>query len=498
MDSSGDVVAVGYEYAQKTGKKSARLVRMSPFGHVSCAAAGVCGAKSWTACADGNACTTDNCLASLGCTHAVAANKHCPISGLCATSARCSSAGQCVNTPNGKLFTVQGGGGKEALPATIDAWEAKPGTIRLQYATIPGFHVGTEAGAGTYSFNASKCGPMSQLGARDFGGEEVMVWGDGKSGSTLANRAGFCLHTRYSFGYVPNDGGKWRPSMGVTGGVASAAAADLAQDGSYWLLARLKTKSEQILVGRASAAGALLWQKPFSSSTGRAVPQDVAAHGNGGAFVAYDTGSSSRGAVFAVTNSGGVSWSYSDKGSAVSHLNAIVSTKDGGCIAAGAWSQPGAIGQWTTRLSLAGKVMWSQRPPIADGVSWQSIAASGEVFIVAGSRLDKGLSSPVVAQIGGDGASHWLRANTSINGTINRHGIRVQPDGGLLLLGTSKQGTLQRALAQRANRWGYSDCSLAGGCFAPKPADCDDGDKCTIDSCSAKAGCHHTKIPGCS
>ena len=80
------------------------VMRVSPFGHHSCDAAGKCAAITAKECDDGNACTIDLCDAAKGCVHTDAHGQPCIDGNPCALESLCDGK-TCKAEPNGRLFT---------------------------------------------------------------------------------------------------------------------------------------------------------------------------------------------------------------------------------------------------------------------------------------------------------------------------------------------------------------------------------------------------------
>jgi hypothetical protein len=98
----------------------------------------------------------------------------------------------------------------------------------------------------------------------------------------------------------------------------------------------------------------------------------------------------------------------------------------------------------------------------------------------------------ILSRFRGDGQLFWTatygKGTYQTIGDMKRFGT-----GGYVLTGTTSSGGV---LVVRTDAWGNSNCTLSGKCADMKESDCEDGNDCTIDMCSAlNNGCYHSLFP---
>ncbi len=89
----------------------------------------------------------------------------------------------------------------------------------------------------------------------------------------------------------------------------------------------------------------------------------------------------------------------------------------------------------------------------------------------------------VLATFGGSLHDAFLGATAMANGHIVAAGINKSTGKGF-----------GDAWALRLDAFGNQGCAKSGPCFAKGAAACDDGSPCTVDSCSAAAGCSYLAV----
>ena len=187
-------------------------------------------------------------------------------------------------------------------------------------------------------------------------------------------------------------------------------------------------------------------------------------------------------------------------------LMAITPTSDGGLTAAGtALDGKGQSRLWILATANDGKEAWRRFLP-ADAGSFtvrQLQVAPGDDLLIAGSRIDSGISKLWVSRRTREGLDLWSRTYTFDDRpaiAANRALLRAS-SGELSLTGTAKSAGGIDALLVRADPWGASSCTESGLCQAKKESDCDDNKAATSDVCSPvagadkTAGCQHPIVP---
>ena len=73
-------------------------------------------------------------------------------------------------------------------------------------------------------------------------------------------------------------------------------------------------------------------------------------------------------------------------------------------------------------------------------------------------------------------------------------GLVSLPDGFALLGRKNPKNNFDfAAWLVRTDSFGNETCAKSGACITKKAADCDDGNPCTVDLCTAAKGCTHDK-----
>ena len=141
---------------------------------------------------------------------------------------------------------------------------------------------------------------------------------------------------------------------------------------------------------------------------------------------------------------------------------------------------------------------------------WQTVLGSDGDELPRGFRaLDEG-GWLVWGAIRAKGAQHtdgWLAAvdaqgrfrwQRTWGGAKDDELVDVQPmaDGWILLGNTESFGAGKSDYwLLRTDAWGHNTCQEAGKCAGAAPNHCDDGDRCTADSCDGTKGCLHAFDP---
>ena len=124
--------------------------------------------------------------------------------------------------------------------------------------------------------------------------------------------------------------------------------------------------------------------------------------------------------------------------------------------------------------------------------------AGGDQTLLAGQYQPLGAANPTGWLQGTDG---WLNGQWSAAATTTQqsygaatahiwYGAAASPGGGWLAVGAMLHPTAGwRPLLLRADAWGHGTCSEAGVCAGKPGKACDDADPCTLDTCTAVAGC---------
>ena len=461
--------------------------------------------KNAAACDDGDACTTEDTCVQGTCTGATA--PECDDKNDC-TVDYCNPKSGCVSqdklfvavqtppygsaevayavTPAGLGFAMagwtaaKGAGLRDFWVVRTDAegnklWDSTYGTGNDEIAdAIVALPVGF-AVAGYGSWKAGGGSPyyvyQGRLARLDADGKQLWVHTYGGSGQSQT---------------IPNAMAAL-PDGFVLAGLVSTGAGTFEQRHA-WLL-------------RTDSAGEQQWEQTFPS----AVLEEAHAVAvlTDGFVLSGDTGVGSYGKgstalVIRTDALGNVIWTKS-YGPIGSHANAVVALPDGFALAGSAKMTSSDNDFWLLRLDSSGNKVWETNiGGVADDQA-AALVSFGTGFALAGRAASTGAGSNDFWLVRTDGLGNpeW---NRTYGGADDDYGLAMAllPDGLILAghMGALAQKTGGFGLI-RTDNWGASSCLASGKCGATGIDQCDDGNKCTADSCDPKVGCKQATIPNC-
>ena len=500
--------------------------------------AGVCSGGTPASCQDdSNLCTDSVCDLALGCT-VTANNLPCDDGNKCTEPDFCSG-GKCGGTP----IAWQATAGSKYADSGFAVVALKNGGIAAAGAS--GANVQADFWLGRYDAGGNLVGEnlYGVKGAYENVGGLAQLSDGGflLAGSTdvnmnLSNQDGWLVRTTATGTqlWAKSVGGKSADAVRAIVALNDGGSAFVGYTGSQdglargWLV-RLDAAGNQtagLIYGNSSEEFNALAQRP-----------------NGG-FVAIGvtllSGNSDM-LIVATDGTGNEAW------------NRIIGTSDSYDVGTGIATVPGGFvavgyGHKTTaqddgilvRLDVAGNIVSKVGWGGLGGDRIRSLVGLADGFVMSGEVDDpiKGVADGFIAR--GDTTGHvlWMRLLGSSGGGILRK-VAAMPGGGFAMVGTvTNPGTGGDFWVVRTDKWGYGSCSLAGVCKkipcvgvnpctiawcevgacmnAPldddatcvkdnclvgacsakdcknqKPVNCDDGNPCTQDGCSAPQGCTH-------
>ena len=170
------------------------------------------------------------------------------------------------------------------------------------------------------------------------------------------------------------------------------------------------------------------------------------------------------------------------------HGTNIVAVADGGFATTGGYCPS------VDRLDAQGVTAWSAvvAPCAYPDWAWQSLAPlpDGDIAVTAPPiplpSAPSTRSPDSLVRLTASGTVRWARDTPGLSTSA----IAGLPDSGVAVAGRHGDG----AFLMRTDRSGHASCAASGACAATAPSACDDGNPCTADLCSAKAGCMHAAL----
>lgn len=152
---------------------------------------------------------------------------------------------------------------------------------------------------------------------------------------------------------------------------------------------------------------------------------------------------------------------------------------------------------WMIAVDTTGsKLLWEK---VYDNVGIRAlhdavVLPDGSLFVVA-MKLNY---DAWFARLGFDGGLLLDTALPNYPGNAELNSLALVPKGGAILVGTALGDSPERQQywTLRVDSWGHASCSASGACASKSTVDCDDGNSCTIESCTSGGGCQHTPSPG--
>lgn len=178
------------------------------------------------------------------------------------------------------------------------------------------------------------------------------------------------------------------------------------------------------------------------------------------------------------------------------HLLALSERSDGVLLAVGEERAPNAKRPWQAGLRANGELWWSDSP--ANSGRWLAVRVdAGDHALVAGSYQPVGSDAPSAWFEGRDrwGNAHYSDNTAKVGVWL---GAAAGPGNSWILVGGWQPAGANNGwhgAILRVDAYGHASCSAAGVCHGKSLSECDDGDTCTVDTCSATDGCSAQTVP---
>ena len=435
--------------------------------------AGKCLGKEVT-CDDGNGCTHDACDVAVGCVY-VANKASCDL-GACKQDDVCS-AGNCTAGSIDRFFTT-------LLPLAFNQW-----VVRL-------FPQGLVAlTGGGYMAVGQKFGGSSPSGVRyaiDGTGKQVLYDLIGELPRALGRVGGQLLVTILADGkarlVVIEETGNLGLNVAagnLTEGLAVADLAGTALVAGVSLDVQNHNRCTAVRF-KADLSTAWGWQGLEGACTAAAVAPDqkhVLVVGSG----LIKANALLDGVFGLITANGGQVASWSMGGADNDIAYDVTPVGNSGFLVVGSTASKGAGGSdgWLVRVDPNGTVLWERTVGTAAADVFRAVVATADGFVVAGSTTagSAGGSDNWLVGIDRFGNVRWERTfGSGANDTVEN----LLLDGKGEFVGSSAE---TNATLWRRDRWGFGSCAAAGACKGLTGQDCDDGNPCTVDTCSPTGGC---------
>lgn len=513
-------------------------------------AEGLCGPGSLVNCDDDNSCTTDSCDPEIGCTH----DKHpegtpCSDGNLCIIGDRCTD-GNCVAGSTIMSCDDSNVCTDDSCIPELGCLQA-PNQLPCSDGDVCTIDDSCEGGA----CKAFPAVWIEQVGLEDYvRTATVLVAAD--DGQTLVAggaQQDVSLSVDPWLASIDAHGQVlWeRTYPDAPGEIVNSGARDLC-DGHGTGFVVLSTAvvpglSQQALVIRTDAQGAELWRRDHGNAS-----LDHAwvliRHSHGG-YIAG--GWSSQGQkttwLFKIDSAGDLAW---EKNYGGGEIRDLLEVEQGNVLALG-----GTETSVTLRtIADNGEVVRSKTfVPQSDGVAVAQILRVGNDFVFGGTLLEPGLGERVwlvrvdagleqvwerrfsvsdagsdrlnaigfvrdqsvsfvglTLRAGGPNGTHWDGWLAYVDGMGNLIGSEIVgttgfdslnallhlPSDHMLVAGEAnvENQNDRHALLLNVDAWGNRDCEEAGACAVMSMSMCDDGNPCTVDSCS-EGNCASTQLP---
>ena len=421
----------------------------------------------------------------------------CESSDGCLLGAACLS-GVCAPGKQEKLFAVTHPGPVGHLELRAVAVHPDGGYVAAGRRPLPlsgqvtatAWHVERMDAAGGVQWQAALPAGTAEASVGVAG---VDVQGDGQIvvAGTVRPVAGEGLQARVSRLGTDGKSTVWQQEFGQLGAVDEIAADLTAHPAGGWLVAggRTVAATADAWVVRVADSGKQLWQWQSSQAGADALRAVIALPGGGALAVGYaDPKPGTRnGLAVRLDAQGTPVWSVQPGSDPWQELTGVAAAGDGALLA-GVRMQAGVSQWWLVQVDQAGAVQWQQTGTGSRDVRG-IVGLGGGVWVLAGAALQDP-KNPLawLAGVAGDGHVLW-EANYDSGGPGTLHAVRAAADGGVLAAGTASVGGAAVGVVVHADAWGRAGCKAAGLCAAKSAADCDDGKPCTDDWCEPKKGC---------
>jgi len=524
-------------------------LRVDPWGHESCTAAGKCAALKAAACDDSDACSTDTCDPAKGC-------KNAENSASCDDGNKCTGAGKCkegsckpgaarlfeitygdtlhnrpvrlVPLPGGGALSLENRANDMGWPDVVEAVQARRLAADGGESSVsdirPVIAGQTWKYARIHDVDVLTDGSIVATGLAQNGGthsgsgllRSTVAWSFAPDGTYAGARAYGHTGTIHYF----------TSQIGCAGDDGMLLAVAHADNPRRTLAMRLDRHAK---IARASVDIQPLLSRGYVDECAQSTAGDfiVAGHqdysGKGGLFLQRMPITSDGSPIPATTSKEPLVTFGSGDGLSGADANGITSAvallprADGGALVVARTPNLGAGGwdAWLLRVDGKLKARWERAIGSADnelvlgatvayepgdrlsGGRVQDAADDADILLWGAKWATGKAKNGFVWRLDHRGRRLWERSWTGAKDAALAD-VSILRGGELLLAGTtqSKGKGGDDLWLLRANAWGHSTCTAAGGCIGKSAASCDDGNPCTADTCDPKSGCRHRAVPG--
>ncbi|MCB9739878.1 MAG: hypothetical protein H6747_11460 [Deltaproteobacteria bacterium] len=483
LAATSDGVALGLAYGTNF-----MVQRIDDFHHTDCSAAGACADARDGGCDDGKACTAAACTAGKCSFPLEPTGVTCAGDEICVAAWACNNKGGCAAAANllgGSLVDLGADDEYTAVIASRLGGDLRAGrTVDSKTGGVRPLLIRHDAAGDSDGFDmptdeAARLDDMVELPD----GRIVTV---GRFEGVDDKRARIRIH---------------QPTTVPLGAPLLLKTTDAGADEWHVLASVVESAFDHVVASGSACAGTTCapWlvrvRVDGSATATHNVRLPVAGrhlglirHGSG--LVAV--GDSPGGAVVrGLGETGTIGWTTVLPGDVAAQANAVARTSSGELVVVGTRTASGAAQGFVAQLGPGGALGWSKAVTVGGTLDLRGVAllADGRIG-VAGSAAGEG-SDGLVAMLTATGIALWHRSYDKGKADA-LVGLIAYPDGGLFAVGRVGdlgKGDFHRV---RTDAWGNDSCAVAGYCAGTSPADCDDGDACTADSCSPGIGCVHT------
>ncbi len=456
--------------------------------------AGVCAGTY--ACDDGNACTADSCV-SLACAHANVANgATCDDGNVCTISDGCQS-GVCAGSPAVWSQTYGVSDSQYvtyALSATSDSGFALAASTNAKGAGSDDFWLVRVDSSGKKLWDQTYGGLLADYATAVV---QTVDGGFAVAGYTKSKGAG-----GNDFWLVRTDASGAKTWDQTYGGASSDAAYAVVQtsDGGFAVAGNTASKgagSNDGWLVRTNASGVKVWDQTYGGASTDYVVAAVVTSDNSFALAGY---SSSKGAggmdywLVRTDANGNKVWDRTYGGIGYDTARALVQTSDGGFALAGTTASKGAGYNdfWLVRTDSTGNPLWDHTYGTGnDEYSYGLVQTSEGGFAVVGNNAN---ADAWVVRTDVVGNKLW---DQSYGGVPGAAALAVAKIGnvGLAIAGVDFASGNPDLWLAHTDLWGNASCATSGACSTYTTTTCDDAKQCTLDLCTAAAGCTHANLP---
>jgi len=488
------------------------MVRADRWGHPSCKSAGVCATPKPSNCDDGKPCNYDLCDAKTGCTSTGTQpdGASCDDGQPCTIATTCKSGGCQGGSPASGVFAGPDGYVMELL----DAHPLSDGDIAWTGNRYFDFNSKTDGwlmrsdGSGKEKFTKGYNYGVNNYFNRSIllPGNRIAIAGSSEQGNVLTTGK-----YRLWMGLYAADGTViWQGTKHPNEGSNSLRGLAVRPDGMLIAVGGINSngKSTAPMVA-VDLNGNVKWSVEHDG-TKYDLASDVAIGNDGQMYVVGQSASAGNGGndgwLFATDATGKMLWQKHHGGVLSDTFKRVVATPTG-AIAWGTRPTNKGVDLWLLASDAKGAVQWQQFLPggVSGNASGLRRLSTGELLGSATSRPASGKPQlGLLLRMDAKGALLGLHQHSLKNPADGKpldmflHNVVPLGDGRLALPGGAYVPGKQRGWRAVTDRWGNATCHA--GCAGSSWSVCDDGKKCTLDSCDASTGkCAHQPSPaaGC-